>query len=169
MADSPLLEYANAYIKATSEGAVTLVDGRYTAAAGTTYLVRAFIKRAQYSGVSTGSVKQPLPSQMDGKLMPGASGDQFLYRGYALQYATVAPTFNPQTDNTGGLTWTNLATTPTWLRHGKEVIFYHGATMPMNARIERSSGVFGGAGIDSILYQELGGVEIQLYGAEIQQ
>jgi hypothetical protein len=38
----------------------------------------------------------------------------------------------------------------------------------MKANIERFSGVFGGTGIDQILYKELGGVQIQLTGAEVQ-
>ena len=42
-----------------------------------------------------------------------------------------------------------------------------GDTPEMTAIVERSSGVFGGTGIDSILYSELGGVELQLSGAEV--
>jgi hypothetical protein len=37
----------------------------------------------------------------------------------------------------------------------------------LNAQIQRSSGVFGGVGIDDIIYNEIGGVEIQVTGAEI--
>ena len=36
------------------------------------------------------------------------------------------------------------------------------------ARIQRSSGVFGGQGIDEIVYKEIGGVEIQITGGEVQ-
>jgi hypothetical protein len=36
------------------------------------------------------------------------------------------------------------------------------------ARIQRSSGVFGGQGIDSIIYQQISGVEIQITGGEVQ-
>ena len=36
------------------------------------------------------------------------------------------------------------------------------------AKIQRSSGVFGGQGIDQIIYGEMGGVEIQMTGAELQ-
>ena len=39
----------------------------------------------------------------------------------------------------------------------------------MVATVERSSGVFGGLGVDEILYPSLGGVEIQIKGAEVQK
>jgi hypothetical protein len=36
------------------------------------------------------------------------------------------------------------------------------------AKIQRSSGVFGGTGIDEIVYREIGGVQIQITGGELQ-
>jgi hypothetical protein len=36
------------------------------------------------------------------------------------------------------------------------------------AKIQRSSGVFGGQGIDEIIYKEIAGVELQLTGTELQ-
>ena len=74
-------------------GKVSLVDGRWVEAAGDSYLVRLFINRSQYSGVSSGSKLIPIPSQLNGEMMPGASGDQFYYRGYALDFATVPADF----------------------------------------------------------------------------
>jgi hypothetical protein len=38
----------------------------------------------------------------------------------------------------------------------------------MQAIVQRSSGVFGGDGIDEIIYPAIGGVEIQLTGSDIQ-
>ena len=36
------------------------------------------------------------------------------------------------------------------------------------AKIQRSSGQYGGQGIDQIIYKEIGGVEIQITGGEVQ-
>ena len=100
---SPLAPYINSRVLAVAEGAVSLVNGRYQAAQGDTYLIRCFMKRAQYTGVSSGSKKIPLESQLDGEMMPGASGDQFYYRGYALEYSIVSQTWNPEVDDESSL------------------------------------------------------------------
>lgn len=81
---SPLMPYQNGRLLVPSQGAVSLVNGRWVEAVGDSYLVRLFINRSQYSGVSSGSKLIPIPSQLDGQMLPGASGDQFYYRGYAL-------------------------------------------------------------------------------------
>jgi len=165
---SPLLAYENARILVPDEGTVTQVDGRWVTSTANAYLVKLFIKRAQYSGVSSGSKKIPLASQLDGEMMPGASGDQFYYRGYALQYVQVAGTWTLG-DDESALTWTNISSTPAWLSTGQECRFAFGNDPVMSgAKIERSSGVFGGQGIDEIIYKEIGGVEIQITGAELQ-
>lgn len=164
---SPLLPYANAYVKVTAQGAVTNVNGRFVSAAGSSYLVQCFLKRAQYSSVSSGSTKQPLSSQLGGTMMPGASGDQFYYRGYALRYGTVTANFDPQVDDLSSVTWSDVTASYSWLKPGSDVLMYLGQTPVMKANIERFSGVFGGSGIDQILYGELGGIEIQLVGAEV--
>jgi hypothetical protein len=101
-------------------------------------------------------------------MMPGASGDAFYYRGYALRYAPVPADYDPETDDETLLTFTDIAATPEWLYTGREVKFYFGDEKPMTGAIERSTGVFGGQGIDRILYSELGGVQLQITGAELQ-
>ena len=56
-----------------------------------------------------------------------------------------------------------------WLATGTQCQFRFGDDPIMEAaRIQRSSGVFGGQGIDSIIYSELGGVQIQITSAELQ-
>ena len=94
---SPLAPYINGRLLVPGQGAVTNVDGRWVEAAGDSYLVKVFIKRAQYSGVSSGSKPIPLASQLDGEMMPGASGDQFYYRGYALEWTNVPSTWDLDT------------------------------------------------------------------------
>lgn len=167
---SPLLEYANAYVRVASEGTVTRVNGRLTAAAGPVYLVKCYIKRVQYSGVTSGSRKLPLESQLEGRMLPGAAGDQFYYRGYALQKVTID---EDEVDwlNDGdiaSLTFSDVTQQESFLLPGEEVNFRFGNDPVLKGVIERSSGQFGGKGIDQILYPALGGVELQIKGGEIQ-
>ena len=166
---SPLLPYQNGRLLVPSQGAVTLVNGRWVEAPGDSYLVRMFIKRVQYSGVSSGSKPLPLSSHLDGQMMPGASGDQFYYRGYCLDFTTVPADYDLEDGDETGFNWTQVVTQYTWLATGTECCFKLGddPIMP-TAKIQRSSGVYGGQGIDEILYKELGGVEIQLTGGELQ-
>lgn len=165
---SPLLPYANARVLTTTEGGVSQVAGRLVATEGQKYLTLCFMKRAQYTGVSSGSRKLPLESQLDGRMMPGASGDAFYYRGYALQYAPVPADYDPETDDESLLTFVNVTDSLGWLYAGREVQFYFGDEKPMVGTVQRSTGIFGGQGIDEILYKEIGGVQLQITGAELQ-
>lgn len=167
--NSPLKPYANARILVPSLGAVSLVNGRWVEAEGDSYLVKCFLKRAQYSGVSSGSKLIPIPSQLNGEMLPGASGDMFFYRGYGLEYVTVPSTWDLETSDESGLAWTEVTTQFPWLATGTEVSFRFGQDPIMfAAKIQRSSGTFGGQGIDQIIYKEIGGVELQLTGGELQ-
>lgn len=166
---SPLMQYQNGRLLVPSLGDVSLVDGRWVEAAGDSYLVRLFINRSQYSGVSSGSKLIPIPSQLNGEMMPGASGDQFYYRGYALDFTTVPASFDLASSSETGLTFTQVTTQYEWLATGTECKFRFGQDPIMHAaKIQRSSGVFGGQGIDQIIYKEIGGVEIQVTGGELQ-
>ena len=166
---SPLVPYINGRLLVPNQGTVTNVDGRWVEAAGDSYLVRLFIKRAQYKGVSSGSKEVPLASQLGGQLLPGASGDQFYYRGYALDFTTVPAEYDLSVGDETGFTWTQVTTQYGWLATGTECQFRFGQDPIMPAaKIERSSGIFGGQGIDEIIYKEIGGVEIQLTGTELQ-
>lgn len=161
---SPLLPYANAYVLVQSKGAVTQVNGRFVAVEGATVAVRCFLKRAQNMGATTGGTKQPYPGQQNSNWLPGLSGEQFLYRGYALQTATVAADWVPG----DAATWSDVTAVLPVLRPGTIVLFYLGVSDPMRAQIERNDGVFGGLGIDEILYAEIGGTPLMLIGAEAQ-
>ena len=166
---SPLLPYQNGRLLVPTLGAVSLVNGRWQEAAGNSYLVRLFINRSQYSGVSSGSKLIPIPSQLNGEMMPGASGDQFYYRGYALDFTSVSPDFDLATSSEVGLVFTQVTTQYDWLATGTECQFRFGQDPIMSAaKIQRSSGQYGGQGIDQIIYKEIGGVEIQITGAELQ-
>ena len=166
---SPLLPYANARVLVPNQGAVSVVNGRWVEAAGNYYLVKCFLKRSQYSGVSSGSKLVPIPSQLDGEMLPGASGDQFYYRGYALEWVEVPSNWDLETSDETPLVFQQVLTQYTWLATGTECQFRLGQDPIMpTAKIQRSSGVFGGQGIDEIIYKEIAGVELQLTGAELQ-
>jgi len=166
---SPLAPYINSRLLVPFQGEVSIVNGRWTETAGNSYLVKMFIKRAQYSGVSSGSKPLPLASQLDGEMMPGASGDQFYYRGYALEYTEVPNTWDLESSDESGLVFQQVLTQYTWLATGTECKFRFGQDPIMEAaKIQRSSGIFGGEGIDEIIYKEIGGVEVQITGGELQ-
>ncbi len=166
---SPLLPYQNGRLLVPSQGAVSLVNGRWVEAEGDSYLVRVFINRQQYNGVSSGSKLIPIPSQLDGEMLPGASGDQFYYRGYALDFALVSSDWDLLSSSEAGLVFTQVTTQYEWLATGAECKFRFGEDPIMPAaKIQRSSGRYGGLGIDKILYKEMGGVEIQVTGGELQ-
>lgn len=165
---SPLARYINSRVIVAAEGSVSLVNGRLTASEGDTHLVRCFMKRAQYTGVSSGSKKIPLESQLDGEMLPGASGDQFYYRGYAIDYAVVPPTWNPATDNEETLTFFQVTSQLDVLLPGNQVRFFFGDEKESVSQVQRSTGIFGGQGIDEIIYREIGGVQLQLTAGEVQ-
>ena len=166
---SPLLQYENSRLLVPDEGTVTQVNGRWVTSDPNAYLVKMFIKRKQYEGVSSGSVKVPLASQLNGEMLPGASGDSFYYRGYALEYVQVASDWDLETSDETGLVWAQVTTQFSWLVPDKQCQFRFGQDPIMPAaRIQRSSGVFGGQGIDSIIYDQIGGVQIQITGGEVQ-
>lgn len=164
---SPLLEYANARIKAVSQGSVTIVNGRPTTSGTTTYVIKAYIQRQQYSGVTSGSKRLPLESQLEGRMLPGASGDQFYYRGYVLQKAELTEGTNWLGD-ISGLTFTTITAQEGFLLPGKSVDLKFGNDPVLKANVQRSSGIYGGSGIDEIIYPAIGGVEIQLTAADLQ-
>lgn len=164
---SPLLPYANSAILITSGGAVTVVDGRITAAVGNRYLIKAFLKREQSTNTETGGIKVPLRGKM-GSVLPGAAGEYFLYRGYALEYAVVPSTFVLGTSSEANLQYEKIQQQFAWNLPGQEGQLRFGNDKIMTAQIQRSSGVFGGVGIDDIIYNEIGGVELQVTGGEVQ-
>ena len=163
---SPLLEYWNGRVKVTGQGTISIVDGRFVESAATTYVVKLYIKRIQYTGVTSGSKPVPLASQLEGRMLPGASGDKFYYRGYALQKAALGA--EDWLGDLSGLTFTNVTAQESYLLPGTEAEFKFGNDPVMECKIERSSGVFGGVGIDEILYPALGGVEIQITASDLQ-
>ena len=91
------------------------------------------------------------------------------YRGYALEWVEVASNWDLETSDETPLVFQQVLTQYTWLATGTECQFRLGQDPIMPAaKIQRSSGVFGGQGIDEIIYKEIAGVELQLTGTELQ-
>jgi len=101
---SPLLEFANARVRVLLSSTVErTADGRFYTDDTAYYLVVCYMKRTQYTGVTSGSRKVPLASELNGEMLPGASGDEFYYRGYALQMATILESYNWKKTNISDL------------------------------------------------------------------
>lgn len=165
---SPLAPYTNSRVLFPGISTVANVNGRFTETTTESYLVKAWMKRAQYSGVSSGSKKLPLESQLDGLMMPGASGDQFYYRGYALEYALVPTDYDLLVPDEANLVFLEVKDQYDWMKTGTEVPFQFGNDPLLISKVQRSSGIFGGVGIDEIIYKEIAGVQLQLTGGEVQ-
>lgn len=163
---SPLLEFANARIRVlTSESVQRDADGRLYVNDNSYYLVVCYMKRTQYTGVTSGSRKIPLASELNGEMLPGASGDEFYYRGYALQYSQVLSGYDWKKPDISDAQWTETDGSESFLRPQKEIELLFGTEL-MKGTIQRSSGVFGGVGIDEIIYPAIG-VELQITGAQV--
>lgn len=155
---SPLLPYANAYLVITEQGSPEVVDGRVTTGAGSTHLIQCYLKRQDSTGTTTGA--DYLPGQSSsGSTFPGASGDVYLYRGYALRQAVAPSNYDAKTDALpSGLIWQTVS--GTLLRPGLDCIHLQGTESPKPCRIERSTGKYGGAQIDEIITEYVGGIQI---------
>jgi len=163
---SPLLEFANARIMTRSGGVVGQdADGRIYTSDETRTLVICYMKRIQYTGVTSGSRKVPLASELNGEMLPGASGDEFYYRGYALQAATVDSSYDWTKADVSDATFTDITSDQPYLRSQKEIQFLFGDQL-MKGTIQRGIGKFGGSGIDEIIYPAIG-VELQITGGEV--
>ncbi|MFZ9315823.1 MAG: hypothetical protein ACO236_00920 [Candidatus Nanopelagicaceae bacterium] len=164
---SPLLEFANARVRIAQLPPVDRdFNGRFINQPSSYWLLICYMKRVQYTGVSSGSRKIPLPSELDGQMLPGASGDEFYYRGYALEKASIISSYDWKKPNISDLTFLDMVGNELFLHPQSEVEFLFGSQAPMKAVIQRSNGKFGGTGIDEIIYPAIG-IEFQLTGAEV--
>jgi hypothetical protein len=163
---SPLLPYANSSILVDSQGVSTVVNGRIVTEPGNRYLIKAFLKRQQSSDTETGATKMPTQFK-EGRTLPGVSGEYYLYRGYALQYAIVPSGFIIGETSESSLAYSKIQQQFAWMLPGQTCQLRFGKERISRGEIQRSSGRFGGSGIDNIVYYEIGGVELQITGAEL--
>ena len=167
---SPLLPYVNAYLYVERPGAITVTDGRITTGIGSRYVFKAYLKRQDAPTTETGSKKIPKANN-DGTILPGAAGEYFLYRGYLLEVSNISNTFdfeNATVSVLSNLTYDKVAARPNWMVPGMDGYFKFGDEFSKFFRFERNSGVFGGVGIDDIIYYEIGGLPVVISGGEVQ-
>jgi hypothetical protein len=159
---SPLLPYVNACLLITSEGIPEIVDGRIISESGSTYLVQCYMKRQDSQGVTTGA------SYEKANTMPGASGNAYLYRGYALRYAETANVYDLDNANFN-IAWTELKSTakPSWLVDGLRCKHKQGLEQIKYCIIERCSGAYGGNKIDALIGEEIGGIPITVRSGDV--
>lgn len=165
---SPLLPYATSYLVITAEALPSVVNGRVVSQDGDKYAVHCYLKRQDSSGTSTGA--DYLPSQnTPGSMLPGVSGDVYLYRGYALRYAELAGEFTDDLPIPTNLTWVPLdsASVPAWLTGGVQCQHRQGLEQYKSSAIERVSGKYGGEGIDAIVSSSIGGVPITIRSGDV--
>lgn len=163
---SPLLQFANARVRIPISTRVQNSNGRYIYEEDAYKLVVCYMKRIQYSGVSSGSRKVPLPSELNGEMLPGAGGDEFYYRGYALEYSQVLSGYDWRKADITDIEFEQVLGNETFFHPSQKIDFGFGNEPSMIGTIQRSSGVFGGAGIDEIIYPAIG-VQFQITGAQV--
>lgn len=159
---SPLLVYANALLLIKSEAIPEIVNGRVVTEVASRYLVQCFLKRQQSKGTDTGA------DYPGSNIMPGVSGDSYLYRGYALRYATISSTYDLESDVLP-TTWTILTSKakPLWLTDGVTCEHKQGFEQIKHCIIERSSGTYGGSNIDELISHEISGIPIIVRSGDV--
>lgn len=165
---SPLLAYANSRVLIDGQDIPTIVDGRIVTTCDCKYLVKCFMKRMQSTNTTSGSIPVPVPTSRGGEMLPGVRGDKFYYRGYALQYVEIGVNDDWLTAPDSAFTWINITQQYAWMLPGREIRMKFGNDPILESKIERSSGRYGGMGIDEIVYNEIGGIEFQVTGGEVQ-
>ena len=83
---SPLLAYYNGRIKATDMRTVSIVNGRPVPTEAP-FMSLSVISSVCNIRALQAALNRFLLSLNEGRMLPGASGDQFYYRGFALQKA----------------------------------------------------------------------------------
>jgi len=160
---SPLAPYVNSYLLLEDTGVPEVVNGRIVVGGGQKYVVECFLTRMEEKVTSTGA--DYLPSDITAKkIMPGVGGDVYIYRGYGLRYV-IAPTGYTIANGSTGLSgWIELRsiTKPNWIAPGSKGYHLQGAEPVKYTRIERPSGVYGGAGIDAIVSENIRGIPITI-------
>lgn len=165
---SPLAPYAFSYLLIAQVGAPTIVGGRITIAETSKYLVKCYFSRQDSSGTTTGADYVPTKTS-PGEMLPGASGQVYLYRGYGLQYVQVVDGYELGEDVIPVTGWATLASSdvPNWLHDGVECECLHGNEAAKYAKIEKMSGKYGGLGIDQIISASIQGIPLTITCGEL--
>ena len=165
---SPLLPYANGYLLLESTGAPTVSDGRITATVEGRFLVHCYLTRQDSAGTTTGANYVPT-KDTPGSVLPGSSGDVYLYRGYALRYAEVDEEYELGDVLPTANSWVSLLSTtkPDWLSAGVSGQHLQGGEQPKYTVIERATGKYGGTNIDQTVSVNIGGIPITVRSGDL--
>lgn len=163
---SPLLPYANGYLLVTASGAPSVIDGRISTSASAYYVIQCYLKRQDSTGTETGAEYYPV-RRTPGDNLPGASGQSFLYRGYALRFIEVTSDYSLGDQISGA--WTELSTSnkPTWLTNAISVQHLQGSEEIKTSNIEVISGKYGGTQIDEVISVNIKGLPIVVRSSEL--
>lgn len=153
---SPLLEFANAYLRFQLDGGVSVVDGYVTRTAGDAVIYQAFLKRElEYAF----GVVQQVTAQTTNPL-PGGDGQGIRYKGYVLRRGVVDPA--DEFPDVLPSRFTDVRGSLTEVRQGSTGQVLIGDELVEFCTVEALAGKFGGTGIDKTIYKEIGGVPISI-------
>lgn len=103
-------------------------------------------------------------------ILPGASPSTWLYRGYVLGYSSLTSTEFMYPDDESTIQYESVtgSNVPEFLfqSNGSQVDVRFGNNI-ISGFIENIGGKYGSRGIDTILYDELGGIPIIINGTDI--
>jgi hypothetical protein len=165
---SPLLEFSNSSILVTiSSEDPEINNGRYEiSGSGTRYLMRCYLGRSQGSKADS-SINEAYGYGKD--VFIGVEINRFLYRGYCLQYSIVSSDFQHGISSEDNLVYTDISGNSleffTNDISNKRISIRHGNQFIADGWIDIIGGVYGMAGIDSIVTQGIGGIPITIRGS----
>lgn len=165
---SPLLPYANGLLLIKVSGAPSISGGRVISSAGSWRVVQCYLKKQQSTGTSTGG--DYVLSQTASNLRTGSAGGfVYLYRGYALKYATLTTEPNFATLDQSTLTFVDVDAVngESWLVTGSSGQHRQGTEKPAYFDFESVGGKFGSAGIDEIIGSSVGGLPIVIRSGQV--
>lgn len=165
---SPLLPYANSYLLLESGGTPEVINGRIVTSSGARYVVHCYLKRQDSTNTTTGADYVPTQTS-PGDVLPGVSGDIYLYRGYALRYVEVSGTYELGDALPSDGLWVPLLSTTKldWFVAGSSGKHLQGTEQVKYMTIERCTGKYGGSGIDSIVSVNIGGVPLTIRSGDL--
>lgn len=166
---SPLSEYQNSRILISSgyyNQTTHDMSGRLVNNSSRLYLITAFLKRAISSGTSTGRQQVGSSSGSRSQIMPGYSGQEFLYRGYGLMYTQVSNGFNIN-DDISNYSLSELSYRPEFLVSGLRCTMSFGIEeVHKECYIMLAGGVYGSSGIDRMVMEQIRGLPLIISGSE---
>lgn len=165
---SPLLPYANALLLIGVDGVPSISGGRVVVSTGSWRVVECYLKRQDSTGTNTGA--DYVLGDTQANLRTGSAGGRaYLYRGYALRYAslTTEPNFGTLDKSTLSFVDVNPVQGESWLINGSSGLHRQGIEKPAYFVFESIGGRFGGGGIDEIIGDSIQGLPIVINSGQV--